>query len=342
MPTARLAGRVGAARGHLDRLAAPRAGLAGKLEPIPWVYAEIVRVLHAHERVEILCHDGEVREEATRALRCARRRPRPLPAAPRAHRPRLAARLGADVVVTRRRRVEVDRAGASTPGRSTTTTAPTRSSRRRSRELAGLPRRRGAAARRAAAGSCSRAARSRPTAPGTLLITEEWLLSTCRSATPGSTATDYERVFREYLGIRAHDLARRGMRGRRHARPRRRHRALRGHRHGRRSRTRRTRRTRTTRARSTTAAARARGATRAAGCASSSCPFRAPVIMNGERLPASYANFYIANGVVHRADVQRPQRPRRAEHTRRVSSRTARSSASTPWISSGDWARCTA
>jgi agmatine deiminase len=27
-------------------------------------------------------------------------------------------------------------------------------------------------------------------------------------------------------------------------------------------------------------------------------PFPRPVLMNGERLPASYANFYIANGVV--------------------------------------------
>ena len=35
-----------------------------KLEPIPWVYAEIVRVLHRHERVEILCHNEEVREGA--------------------------------------------------------------------------------------------------------------------------------------------------------------------------------------------------------------------------------------------------------------------------------------
>jgi agmatine deiminase len=36
----------------------------GKLAPIPWVYAEIARVLHRYERVEILCHDEDVRENA--------------------------------------------------------------------------------------------------------------------------------------------------------------------------------------------------------------------------------------------------------------------------------------
>ncbi|HOB72883.1 MAG TPA: agmatine deiminase family protein [Phycisphaerae bacterium] len=36
----------------------------GKLEPIPWVYAEIVRVLSAHERVEILCANEAVLAEA--------------------------------------------------------------------------------------------------------------------------------------------------------------------------------------------------------------------------------------------------------------------------------------
>jgi agmatine deiminase len=36
----------------------------GKLEPIPWVYAEIVRALATHERVEILCHDESVRDAA--------------------------------------------------------------------------------------------------------------------------------------------------------------------------------------------------------------------------------------------------------------------------------------
>jgi agmatine deiminase len=41
----------------------------GKFEPIPWVYAEIVRALQAHERVEILCHSEQVRDEALTALR---------------------------------------------------------------------------------------------------------------------------------------------------------------------------------------------------------------------------------------------------------------------------------
>ncbi|MFN8573440.1 MAG: agmatine deiminase family protein [Gemmatimonadaceae bacterium] len=40
----------------------------GKFETVPWVYAEIVRVLHAFERVEILCHDEAVKDDARRKL----------------------------------------------------------------------------------------------------------------------------------------------------------------------------------------------------------------------------------------------------------------------------------
>ena len=40
----------------------------GKLAPIPWVYAEIARVLHRHERVEILCHTEDVRDAASQTL----------------------------------------------------------------------------------------------------------------------------------------------------------------------------------------------------------------------------------------------------------------------------------
>src|SRR6476620_1101232 len=40
----------------------------GKLEAIPWVYAEIVRALHTHERVEILCNDDGSRRRAREVL----------------------------------------------------------------------------------------------------------------------------------------------------------------------------------------------------------------------------------------------------------------------------------
>lgn len=40
----------------------------GKLAPIPWVYAEIVRLLARRERVEILCHDATTRESAQHHL----------------------------------------------------------------------------------------------------------------------------------------------------------------------------------------------------------------------------------------------------------------------------------
>ncbi len=40
----------------------------GKFETIPWVYAEIVRVLARHERVEVLCHDEDARERARSLL----------------------------------------------------------------------------------------------------------------------------------------------------------------------------------------------------------------------------------------------------------------------------------
>ena len=40
----------------------------GKLAPIPWVYAEIVRALSEFERVEILCHNPEVADNARRLI----------------------------------------------------------------------------------------------------------------------------------------------------------------------------------------------------------------------------------------------------------------------------------
>ena len=97
----------------------------GKLGPIPWVYAEIVRVLAGHEPVEILCASDEVRAAARARARGARRSPRPRPAARRADRSRLAARLRADRRPRRGRPRRAASTGRSTAGRSTTTGAST-------------------------------------------------------------------------------------------------------------------------------------------------------------------------------------------------------------------------
>ncbi len=68
----------------------------GKLGAIPWVYAEIARVLAGAETVEILCHDERVAGDARAVLDAhgvpADRRT----AAHRSNRSRLAPRLGAD------------------------------------------------------------------------------------------------------------------------------------------------------------------------------------------------------------------------------------------------------
>jgi agmatine deiminase len=40
----------------------------GKFAPIPWVYAEIVRALALHERVDVLCHDPHIRETTREML----------------------------------------------------------------------------------------------------------------------------------------------------------------------------------------------------------------------------------------------------------------------------------
>jgi agmatine deiminase len=40
----------------------------GKFEPIPWVWVEIVRALARHERVEIVCFDAHAREQAREKL----------------------------------------------------------------------------------------------------------------------------------------------------------------------------------------------------------------------------------------------------------------------------------
>ena len=148
---------------------------------------------------------------------------------------------------------------------------------------------------------CSKAAASRPNGDGLLLVTEEWLLSDVQVRNPGPDARrTTSRRFAEWLGMRqtiwlgegcvgddthghVDDIARFVARGHDRARGRRgsgrrEPRAIDGQ---------------PAAARARRRAIRGRAAARRARCR-----IRGRVIMNGERLPASYANFYIANGVV--------------------------------------------
>jgi len=171
----------------------------GKLASIPWVYAEIVRILHRTERVEILCHDESVRDSAATQLRdhdvSGNYRLHVVPndrawlrdSAPTAV-------VGADGRVN----LVNWRFNAWAKYDNYAQDARVGSA---IEKITGLP-------------------RIRPLRPdtgepvvleggaidadgeGTLLVTEECLLSTVQQRNPGLTRDGYERVFAEYLGIR--------------------------------------------------------------------------------------------------------------------------------------------
>ena len=71
-------------------------------------------------------------------------------------------------------------------------------------------------------------------------------------------------------------------------------------------------------------------------------PMPAPVVFDGQRLPASYANFYIANGLVLVPTFNDPNDRHGAGHALAELFPQHASWASTASIWSGDWARCTA
>ncbi|MGE0445691.1 MAG: agmatine/peptidylarginine deiminase [Vicinamibacterales bacterium] len=262
----------------------------GKLGPIPWVYAEIARVLAEHEPVEILCHDDGVRESAAAALaahhaRADRVRLHTAPtdrvwlrdSAPTA----VHDEDGKVVLVNWRfnawakydnyaRDAEVGAAVA---------------------RITGLP--------RVEPGIVLEGGGIEANGDGLLLVTEEWLLSDVQVRNPGMTRDDYERAFATWLGVRRtiwlgegcvgddthghiDDIARflapdtvalaveRDPADENHLR-------------------------------SIDNLHRLEAAAKEPGVGPLrvvELPFPRPVLMNGERLPASYANFYICNGAV--------------------------------------------
>jgi len=267
----------------------------GKLAPIPWVYAEIVRVLHRHERVEILCHDEDVRESA------------------RGHLAAHGVRENVGLHVVPNDRVWVRDSGPTfvlgDDGHSSLMNwrfnawAKYSNYERDARVGADVERITG----------LSRIEPVRPDTgervvleggaietdgEGTMLVTEECLLSSEQARNPGLSRDGYEQVFREYLGIRQTIWLGEGCVGD----------DTHGHiddiarftgpgiivlayeedpaddENHRRS---------VDNLERLQLAGGAEGALRVVRL-----PFPRPVEMQDERLPASYANFYVANGIV--------------------------------------------
>ncbi len=267
----------------------------GKLEPIPWVYAEIVRVLQQHERVDILCHNEDVRDAARRTLD--------------AHDVRGNHRL--HIVPTDRVWVRDSGPTGVLADDGSVTLVNWRFN--AWAKYANFERDAEVGSAVARITGLRRVEPDRPDSggrvvleggaietdgAGMMLATEECLLSPIQARNPGLTRAGYEQVFRDILGIRetiwlgqgcvgddthghVDDIARFAAPGtivlafeedpaddENHRRSVDNYRRL-------------------------LLAGGERGTLRIV-----KLPFPRPVIMNGERLPASYANFYIANGVV--------------------------------------------
>ena len=268
----------------------------GKLAPIPWVYAEIVRVLADCEAVEVLCDSEEVRDAARTSLE--------------AHAVRMD-RVRLHIVPTDRAwlRDSAPTAVLDASGgvvllnwafnawakydnwRRDATVGPAIAS------ITGLPRiepRRETGERIVLEGGGIET-----NGQGLLLVTEEWLLTDVQVRNPGLTRSDYESVFSEWLGARKTIWLGEGCVG--------------DDTHGHVDDVARfvTRDTIVlaveedpadeNHARSVDNFRRLESISETADVGPLRIvrlPFPRPVIMNGERLPASYANFYIANGTV--------------------------------------------
>jgi len=266
----------------------------GKLAPIPWVYAEIVRALSGYERVEILCQDQDVAENARTLLNAHGVRGD----AYRLHavsNDRVWLRDSAPTGVLRPNG-EVEllnwafKGWAKYPNYKKDAEVG-----REIERITGLPRmepkRPDNGERMVLEGGGIEV-----NGAGRIMVTEEWLLTDVQVRNPGMSAADYEAAFDEYLGAsdtiwlgegavgddthgHIDDIARftspdtvvlayeRDPADENHAR-------------------------------SADNMRRLKLASKKKRLRVVTIPFPRPVMMNGERLPASYANFYVANGVV--------------------------------------------
>jgi agmatine deiminase len=267
----------------------------GKFEPVRWVYAEIVRALHDHEMVEILCHDETVREEAWHCLsahgvRQSRYRLHLCPT------DRVWLRDAAPTGVIRDGGLTWCNWGFNAWAKYDNFTADAALG-LVVEKVTGVPRREprrpdGAGRVILEGGGIETDGR------GTILVTEEWLLSGIQDRNPGLGRADYERIFATELGCtkaiwlgegclgddthgHVDDIARFVAAGT----------IVLAHEPD---------PTDENHRRSLDNLHRLEGATDAHGqpLRVVTLPYPRAVFMDSQRLPASYANFYIANGVV--------------------------------------------
>jgi agmatine deiminase len=253
------------------------------------VYAEIVRALHAHERVEILCHDETVRQDAERVLEAhaidmSSVRLHLVP------NDRVWLRDSAPTFVWHEDKVELVNWRFNGWAKYDNYERDEKVGEAVER-ITGLPR---TMAKRPDDKSWMvlEGGGIETDGRGTMLVTEEWLLSNVQIRNPGMSRADYESAFREYLGItktvwlgngcagddthgHIDDIARFTPSGN----------VLLAYEEN------------ASDANHSSSVGNLARLERA-GCRPVKLPYPRPVIMEGQRLPASYANFYVANDVV--------------------------------------------
>jgi agmatine deiminase len=266
----------------------------GKLGAVLWVYAEIARVLARYERVEILCHDEAVKASAAQHLAAhgVDRNVR-LHVVPN---DRVWLRDSAPTFVHDERGGVVLMNWAFNAWAKYPNSARDAEVGKAIEQITKLPR---VEPKRPDNGQrlVLEGGGIETDGEGTLLVTEEWLLSDVQVRNPGLDRAGYERAFREYLGIRETIWLGEGCVGD----------DTHGHvddvarfvapdvivlayeedpadENHRRS---------VDNMRRLELAGAGNGTLRVV-----KLPYPRPVTMHGDRLPASYANFYIANGVV--------------------------------------------
>ncbi len=261
----------------------------GKLGAIPWVYAEIVRALQRHERVEILCHDEDVRRDAQRALdaHAVDQSSYRLHVVPN---DRVWLRDSAPTFVWNRDKLELVNWRFNGWAKYDNYERDEKVGEAVER-ITGLPR---TMAKRPDdnAWMVLEGGGIETDGAGSLLVTEEWLLSDVQVRNPGMLREDYEAAFSDYLGVTSTIWLGNGCAG--------------DDTHGHIDDI----------ARFTPSGAvilayeedkaDANHASSAdnlerlesAGRRVVKIPYPRPLIMEGQRLPASYANYYVANDVV--------------------------------------------